>query len=155
MAFLKWETTFSLEFEIAIHTIEFLPSQIYLTLKAPARLTQKLIRWERPAAGWLKLNTDGSASETLGVAGGGGVVRDERGNWVIGSARNTGRASSFTAELWALRDGLSICFARNFLMVEVEMDAKAIVDMLTSSSNANLANSPLVYDCRQLASQLL
>lgn len=55
-------------------------------------------------------------------------MKDERGNWVIGFARNIGRASSFTAELWTLHDGLSICLARNFVMLEVEMDAKTIVD---------------------------
>ena len=32
----------------------------------PSRITQKLIRWERPSAGWMELNTNGSASETLG-----------------------------------------------------------------------------------------
>lgn len=101
------------------------------------------------------MNTDGSASEQLGVASGGGIVRDERGNWVIGFARNIGRASSFTAELWPLRDGFSICLARNFLTLEVEMDAKILVDMLTDTNNVNIAICPLVDDCRHLASQFL
>ena len=101
------------------------------------------------------MNTDGSASEQLGVAGGGGIVRDEKGNWVIGFARNIGRASSFTAELWPLRDGFSICLARNFLTLEVEMDAKILVDMLTDTNNVNIAICPLVDDCRHLASQFL
>ncbi|KAK9998044.1 hypothetical protein SO802_017647 [Lithocarpus litseifolius] len=126
-----------------------------LSFNASARISQNLIRWERPALGWLKLNTDGLALEQLGVAGGGGVLRDERGDWVIGFARNIGRASSFTAELWALRDGLSICLVENFLKVEVEMDAKILVNMLTDSSNVNVAICPLVDDCRHLASQLL
>ena len=35
------------------------------------------IRWERIVQGWKKLNTDGSCSELHGLAGCGGVVRDE------------------------------------------------------------------------------
>ena len=101
------------------------------------------------------MNTHGSTSEQLGVAGGGGIMRDERGNWVIGFARNIRRASSFTAELWALRDGFSICLARNFLMLEVEMNAKILVDMLIDTNNVNIAICPLVDDCRHLASQFL
>ena len=81
-------------------------------------------------------------------------MRDDRGNWVIRFTRNIGRASSFIAELWALRaDGLTICLARN--LVEVEIDAKAIVDVFTNTSNSDLANSPPVDDCRHLTSQFL
>ena len=40
----------------------------------------KSIRWEKPNTGWKKLNTDGSSVDSLGLAGGGGVVRDEQGN---------------------------------------------------------------------------
>lgn len=83
-------------------------------------------------------------------------MRDDRGNWVIRFTRNIGRASSFIAELWALRaDGLTICLARNFLVVEVEIVAKVIVDLFTNTSNSDLANSPLVDDCRHLTSQFL
>ena len=49
--------------------------------------------------GWLKLNTDGAANGVMGLVGGGGVVRDENGNWVIGFSRRLGNASSFLAEL--------------------------------------------------------
>ena len=55
-----------------------------LSFNASARLSQKLIRWERLATGWLKLNMDGSASEQLGVAGGGGIVRDEEEIGLLG-----------------------------------------------------------------------
>ena len=56
------------------------------------RMIMKSIRWEKPGAGWLTLNTDGSA----------GLVRDENSDWVIGFARRIGNTSSFLAELWAL-----------------------------------------------------
>ena len=70
------------------------------------RMITKSIKWEKPRAGWLTLNTDGSAGSNSGPAGGGGLLRDENGNWVKGFARKIGNTSSYLAELWALQDGL-------------------------------------------------
>ena len=76
--------------------------------------TMKCIRWERPRSDWKKLNTDGSSLGNLGLVGGGGVIKDDIGNWVVGFSRRIGVTSSFEAELWALRDGLNIYVDRNF-----------------------------------------
>ncbi|XP_075669797.1 uncharacterized protein LOC142639522 [Castanea sativa] len=66
----------------------------------------KSIRWVKPRAGWLTLNIDGSATSNSSPVGGGGLIRDENGGWVIGFARRIGSTSSLMAELWVLRDGL-------------------------------------------------
>lgn len=47
---------------------------------AAKKMVLKSIRWEKPIAGWTKLNMDGSPLDTLRLAGGGGVVRDDQGN---------------------------------------------------------------------------
>ena len=60
------------------------------------------IRWEKPCSEWLKLNTDGLSLGNPGLTGGGGLIRDDNGDWVVGFARKIGFASSFMAELWAL-----------------------------------------------------
>ena len=77
------------------------------------------------------------------------------GSWVLGFTRNIGVTSSFEVELWALRDGLSICVEKNYSALEVELDAKAIIDILLTPSQANSYVSPLLEDCRHLASQIL
>ena len=38
------------------------------------------IIWDKPDTGWVKLNTDGLASDLLNVAGCGGLMRDDQGN---------------------------------------------------------------------------
>ena len=82
------------------------------------------------------------------------MIRNEMENWMVGFSKRIGVTSSFEAELWALRDGLSICVNRSCLSIEVEMDAKAIIDILVSPTQSNSLVSPLLGDYRQLASQI-
>ena len=49
--------------------------------------------------GWVKLNIDGAFKGNPGLAGCGGVVRNEDGRWIAGFARRIGVTTSFVAEL--------------------------------------------------------
>lgn len=97
-----------------------------------------------------KLDSDGSSLGNSGLAGGGGVIRDESDNWVVRFSRRIGLTSSFEAEIWALRDGLTTCVNRNFQAVEVELDAKVIIDVLQNLTQINPIISPLLDDCKPL-----
>ena len=129
-----------------------------------------LVRWERPGQGKLKLNIDGSAQGNSGLASGGGVLRDDQGKWVLGYSKKIGRSgvfaglvitssledwrtSWFLPEWLALRDGLHLCLSKNHLDVEVELDAKIIVDALTTTQQSDQPVSPLMDDCRSLATR--
>ena len=89
-----------------------------------------------------------------GLAGGGGVVRDWTGRWIVGFTRKISITTSLLAELWAIRDGLMLCIERNFSKVEVELGAKAIVDMLTDLQYDNMSISLILEDCKLLVSQI-
>nr|POE83116.1 hypothetical protein CFP56_42720 [Quercus suber] len=75
----------------------------------------------------LKLSWNGSlhrnkrifkqAEPNNNLVGGGGVIRDHNGVCVSGFARAIGIATSVEAELWALRDGLNICLAKNLKLL--------------------------------------
>lgn len=112
-----------------------------------------MVRWERPYRGWHKLNTDGSAAGNPGVAGGGGVLRDDAGLWVKGFARQIGYTTSFLAELWALRDGLSMCLDLNINALEIDLDAEVVADLMNNSGSSSASNSSIVADCRLLISR--
>ena len=90
-----------------------------------------------PEVGWMKLNTDGASNAFLGLAGGGGLIRDEAGRWVVGFTRKLGKVNSFLAELWAFRDGLLLCQQMNMITLIVELDAKVLVKALTNPSYSN------------------
>ena len=65
----------------------------------PSRMRMKQVRWEKPQPGWVKLNTDGASGPGLDRTGCGGIIRDERGQWIMGFSRRIGVANSITAEL--------------------------------------------------------
>ena len=46
--------------------------------KVQAEKHTQAISWQKPPAGWTKLNTDGSARDS--AWGGGGILRNEHGN---------------------------------------------------------------------------
>ena len=114
----------------------------------------KRIRWEKPEVGWFRLNSDGSALGNPGPAGSGGLIRNGEGEWVCGYARKIGTITSFAAELWGLRDGILQCLNLQLPAVEIEIDAKSIVELLNNPRAAERVVSTLVDDCRYLISQL-
>lgn len=99
------------------------------------------------------MNTDGSSIGNPRPAGG-GVIRDIEGAWIMGFVRNIGITSRYIVELWALWDELLLCINRNFNAIEVELDAKSIIDVLSTSNCSNSLASPLVDDYRLLATQI-
>ena len=101
-----------------------------------------LIKWNKPNLGWHKLNTDEASM-------GSRESRRRRGH--SGSQRELGsRLTNVIAEFWALRDGLTMAAQLGITLLEIEMDAKIVVDLVLSNSNSNKEYSPLLNDCRSL-----
>ena len=88
------------------------------------------VRWLCPLPNWFKLNIDGSSLDNPGLAGGGGLIRNEKGEWVKGFARAIETTTSVAAELWALRDGIRLCIALKLPTMVIELDSKLVVDLL-------------------------
>ena len=106
------------------------------------------MKWNKPPEEWFKLNTNGASSGNLGKAGG-------NGRWIKGFSRSIGHASSFIAEFWALRDGLKLALYMGVLRLVMELDAKVVVSVLTSTGGANKPYVPFLNDCRYLLSRFL
>ena len=87
----------SLAIEIVKQALEY-----YHCVASPRLQTRKVlkgIRWERPPQGWMKLNTDGSVNGNPSLAGCGGMIRDDSGQWIVGFSKCINITSSFAAEL--------------------------------------------------------
>ena len=107
------------------------------------------VRWEPPSINWHKLNTDGSALGCPGPAGGGGLIRNHLAAWVKGFIRSIGRANSMEAELWEVRDGLALCTDLGLLAIELNVDSKAVVYLLSNNESSSAEFAPILDDCRQ------
>ena len=60
------------------------------------------VRWLNPPSNWFKLNSDGSSRGNPGLASDGGLIHNEKGEWVNGYARAISITTSVVAELWTL-----------------------------------------------------
>ena len=58
------------------------------------------------------------------------------------------------AELWPLRDDLYLAIQLGMNFLEMELDAKVIVEMLNSTNCSNKKYSLVLHDCRFLLSRL-
>ena len=114
---------------------------------------ERNIQWERPNRGWHKLNTDGSSLSNPGKASGGGILCNESGTWIKAFTRKIGIATSFVAELWALRDGLNMCLNMQISALEIDLDAKVVADLMCNAETLKNDNATIVADCRHLLSQ--
>ena len=54
--------------------------------------------------------------------------------------------------MWGLCEGLKLCCNLNIRSLEVELDAKSIVDVLQNIGYVNNVISPILDDCRHLIS---
>ena len=85
------------------------------------------------------------------MAGAGGLTRDHKGSWIGGFSRNIGFTHSLAAELWGLRDGLTLAKNLNLKKIHIKLDAKVVTDFVTTQNTNITANHPcnaLIFDCR-------
>ncbi|KAF3946154.1 hypothetical protein CMV_027546 [Castanea mollissima] len=118
----------NLKFDVLTKATEF--SYIGLNAKHTSTRRQIVVRWGFPHSTWFKLNSDGSSLGNPRKVGGGGLIRNDKEEWLKGYARNFGFSTSVATILWVLRDGLRLCISLKLLVVIIELDAKLIVDLL-------------------------
>ena len=81
------------------------------------------------------------------------MIRDNNGKWIRGFSRVIGTTNSFAAELWGLRDGLELARKLDITKLIVEVDAKAVVDIILTNNIQILDTHPysaLIHDCRYM-----
>ncbi|KAL6545491.1 hypothetical protein OROGR_009365 [Orobanche gracilis] len=86
--------------------------------------------WVPPKPGFIKLNVDGSFRDWAKCIGGGGVLRDEKGNCLMGFKSMEVGGNSFLAEVLALKEGLLLAWSNGFLDVICEMDCAEVLSGL-------------------------
>ena len=83
--------------------------------------------WKPPPHGFLKVNIDGASKGNPGLAGFGGVTRDEQGRIKEIFYSHLGKATNNMAELMALEQCLEILVDLNSQNVIIEADSELII----------------------------
>ncbi|XP_042969044.1 uncharacterized protein LOC122301721 [Carya illinoinensis] len=94
-----------------------------------SKKSMKAIAWIKPNRDQYKLNVDGSWLRNLGLACGGGVIRDHDGRVLAGFAIHYGQVSNNVAEGRALLDGLKLAQQLGIRDILVESDSEVIDDI--------------------------
>ncbi|XP_073051225.1 uncharacterized protein [Primulina eburnea] len=95
-----------------------------------ARYENRMVRWTPPPPGWKSLNVDGSCNHKSHKAGGGGILRDELGDWISGFTHNIGWCSVEEAELWAVRKGLELAWNSGYKKIVLGLDSAKVLQWL-------------------------
>ena len=85
------------------------------------------------------------------------MIRDHTGSWFKGFSRNIGTTNSLAAELWGLRDGLVLAHQHNIKKLIIELDAKAVLDLIQPENLTSCSHHPygaLISDCSSLIQKL-
>ncbi|OIT01967.1 putative ribonuclease h protein [Nicotiana attenuata] len=116
------------------------------------------ICWSFPPQGYIKINTDGSFMPNSGLAGFGGIARDDKRRWIGGfyGRLSMKATSSITAELWAIHGGLTLAKNYNLKKVLIETDSSDALMLLTVADNVTKSHPDrvLMKECRSLISKL-
>lgn len=104
-------------------------------------------KWEPPARGSFKLNTDGATDTKNNAGGQGGVIRDHSGNRIIGFTFKTPCTNPVLVELLALMMGLHMAHDHNLKPLEINIDALEVITMLRQD---NPVNANILHECRSL-----
>ncbi|KAE8734165.1 hypothetical protein F3Y22_tig00000778pilonHSYRG00265 [Hibiscus syriacus] len=107
-----------------------------------------MVHWSSPSNGYLKLNTDGVSQGNPGIARADGLLRDENGAWVMGFAAHLGTCTSVTAELFAIRMGLSLAWKYGYYCVFCEVDAKLALNLINNCHSSLHPLGSLIEDIR-------
>ncbi|KAL0292122.1 UNVERIFIED_CONTAM: putative ribonuclease H protein [Sesamum radiatum] len=97
----------------------------------------KIVKWTKPEAGWIKINTDGASKGNPGVAGAGGIARNEEGAVIFAFYETLGEANNSFAEVFGLFKALQICQTEGLPRVWIEVDANCIIHLIQKSATAH------------------
>jgi len=111
----------------------------------------KIIHWEPPPHGSVKLNFDGSVQGTS--AAGGFIIRDWQGTLLRAGSYRYGNASVIMAEARALRDGMLTAVRAGYTNIIIEGDNQAIFKALSGSAPIPWRIANIIRDVRFMLSQ--
>ncbi|XP_069150536.1 uncharacterized protein [Solanum lycopersicum] len=108
-------------------------SLINLVEQCQQQLSVIMVSWNKPQEGIYKLNTDGSALPNSGKIGGGGILRDHKGNLHYAFSIPFGLGTNNIAEIEAARYGLHWCEQHGYRNIILEVDSEILCKWISNT----------------------
>ena len=86
-----------------------------------------MVTWTRPKDQWIKVNTDGSATNNPGKIGAGGILRNKNGRLVMAFTTPLGDGTNNRAEIEATIFGLTWAIELGYRNIVLELDSQLVV----------------------------
>lgn len=110
-------------------------------------------RWQRPAEGVLKLNTDGAFDPVRKSGGWGFIIRDEDGHAVCsGAGHENHLLDAFHAELKGCLAGLQESARMGIARIALEVDAALVKDALQTEDYRLAATGGIIVEIKHIIS---
>lgn len=102
----------------------------------------RLVWWTPPPRGFFKLNCDGAFTVYGNKGAAGGVLRDWKGEFILGFSDALLECSSaLEAELWAIKIGMQTVVARGYRNLIVESDSLKAIQIINAHKGDFLRSS--------------
>lgn len=101
------------------------------------RETRRHQSWRTPELGWVKINTDRCHKHTTGRTSCGGVMRDNKANFLGAFTCYIGICGVFEAEIWGIYQGLMTTWDMGYCRVILEMDNATTVRSINGSGRTS------------------
>lgn len=109
-----------------------------------------IVYWSPPPHGTFKLNIDGASKGNPGNGGGGGLIRDHKGDICLAFSHYYGRCYSLIAEARAMLDGLRYAALLGINLHIVESDSKILVSIIKEECSCPWRLLPIIAELREL-----
>jgi ribonuclease HI len=108
--------------------------------------------WKKPREGTIKINVDAGFIEMDRQGTTGLVVRDHRGQLLLGQALwYEHAANSLIMEALAVRDGVQLAIDRNLSSVEIETDARVVLNQLEDPGGSRSEITSICQEIKELS----
>lgn len=102
-------------------------------LTKPKGEERSFINWNKPPHGWYALNTNGAARGFPGAAGGGDIIRNSCGSFILAISANFGVCTAFRAEVMALLKGLELARNMQITHLMIQLDNQSCMQAIRSN----------------------
>ncbi|KAI0527418.1 hypothetical protein KFK09_003018 [Dendrobium nobile] len=119
---------------------------------ATAGKLDRIVIWLKPSFPYVKLNTDGFVG--VNSAGMDSIIRNYFGNPIAAFSRPLNFYSVLTAELLGLSYGLDLCLRLGFHHVNIEVDSKLVIHVISDNNAGSLQNFYTIRKIKMTLSML-